>query len=185
MKNTDKLYGLAEDQYGYFTAVQAIKGGVKRPSLTKLARTRQIERVAWGVYRLSNFPRSPLDQYMEATLWPREVQGIISHDTALQLHGVSDVNPDRIHFTVPAHYRIRRAVPRLYSISRANLPKEHVTSHEGIPITTLPRTIRDCSAAHLGPALIHQAITQGLATGLLDNADAAALEQQFAPIGHG
>lgn len=182
MKNTDKLYELAEDQYGYFTAVQAIKAGVRRPSLTKMAKTGQIERVAWGVYRLSNFPRSPLDQYMEATLWPREVQGTISHDTALQLHGVSDVNPDRIHFTVPPHYRIRRAIPRLYRISRADLPKADVTSHEGIPVTTLSRTIRDCGAAHLGPALLHQAITQGLATGLLDSADATTLEQQFAPL---
>ncbi len=40
-------------------------------------------------------------QIMEATLWPRGAHGALSHETALDLYGLSDVNPAKIHITVP------------------------------------------------------------------------------------
>lgn len=42
------------------------------------------------------FPRTGSTKFMQATLWPRGL-GIISHDSALDLWELCDVNPARIH----------------------------------------------------------------------------------------
>jgi predicted transcriptional regulator of viral defense system len=39
---------------------------------------------------------------MAAALWPQGIQGVLTHDTALDLWDVSDVNPAKIHITVRA-----------------------------------------------------------------------------------
>ena len=57
-----------------------------------------------------------------------------------------------------------------------DLPSEDVSRLEGMPITTPARTIRDCNAAHLGPALIRQAIDEARRSGMLDAATVAALD---------
>lgn len=47
--------------------------------------------------------RGPEGQaYMAAALWPQGIQGVLTHDTALDLWDVSDVNPAKIHITVRA-----------------------------------------------------------------------------------
>ncbi len=66
---------------------------------------------AWirGLFRFADVPAGPLDQYAEATLWPLEIQGVLSHATALDLHALCDVNPSRIDITVPRDFRTTRA----------------------------------------------------------------------------
>ena len=61
-----------------------------------------------GLYRLDPFPAHALDSYRKATLWPYGVEGVLSHETALDLYELSDVNPAMIHITVPKRYRLRR-----------------------------------------------------------------------------
>ena len=124
-------------------------------------------------------PASPLDGCMEATLWPVGVQGVLSGDFALELHGLSDVSPAKIHITVPRRHRTRRAVPAQYVIHRRDLDPRDVTSHEGIPIVTAARAIRDAHAGHLGPALIRQAIDDGERLGKLSQATAAELRKEL------
>jgi hypothetical protein len=48
-----------------------------------------------------------------------------------------------------------------------------------VPVTTAVRAIRDAHAAHLGPALIRQAITDGRRTGHLTLDDADQLEHEL------
>lgn len=86
---------------------------------------------------------------------------MLSDETVLELHGLSDVSPPRIHITVPRSHRTRRAVPAQYVIHRQDLEPGDVTRHEGIPIVTAARAIRDAHASHLGPALMRQAIDDG------------------------
>ena len=89
------LYGIAEDQNGYFTAAQAKAAGLHQVRLVQLAQHGDIERVSRGVYRFTRFPVSQLGHYMEAALWPQvrrpEVVGVVSHQSALSIHGLSDV----------------------------------------------------------------------------------------------
>lgn len=177
------LYDLAEGQLGYFTTAQAREAGLHPVRLVQLHRHGDIERLSRGVYRLTRYPVSPLGQYMEAALWPQVrrpgAQATVSHESALAIYGLSDVSPAKVHITLPHALRIRRAVPRHLIIHYANLEAQDIRQVEGVPVTTAARTIRDVHAAHLGHALIHQAITDGRKTGHLTFDEADRLEQEL------
>lgn len=166
---------VAADQHGYVTQRDARQVGVASATLARMAERGAVERISQGVYRVPVIPSGPLDQYMEATLWPRGVRGVLSHQTALELHRLSDVNPPRIHLTVPRRHRIQREVPRLYVIYREDLAEDEVTEHEGITIVTPMRAVRECHALGIGPALIAQAIADGRRVGLFTASQAAQL----------
>lgn len=173
------LYEIAEDQNGYVTTAQARDAGVSNQALANMVARGVLDRVSWGVYRLVQFPVSPLDQYVEASLWPLSTRGVISRESALAIYGLSDVNPAKIHITVPKSFRVRRETPRMLVIHRVDLPSVDVQIHEGIPITTPERTIRDCCTAQVGAALIRQAIRDGRKTGHLRTVQAEALEREL------
>jgi len=177
------LYGIAENQAGYFTAAQARAAGLHQVRLVQLSQKRDIERVTRGVYRFTRYPVSPLGHYMEAVLWPQvrrpEVIGVISHQSALAIHGLSDVNPAKVHLTLPSAVRIRRALPEFLVLHHADLAAEDVERVEGVPVTTPVRTIRDAHASHLGAALIEHAIADGRRSGHLSMVVAARLEREL------
>ncbi len=178
-----ELAELAGEQYGYITQADARSLGIPSDTLVKMARREQLERVSTGVYRMALIPPTPLDPYMQATLWPVGPRGILSHETALDLHALSDVNPAQIHLTVPTHHRPRRTVPRVYAIHHADLREDELTLHEGLPIVTPERAIRECHAAHLGPALIRQAIDDAERTGLLSRVKIGLLREELLGVG--
>lgn len=177
------LFELAERQAGYFTAAQARAAGLHQVRLAQLHKGGDIERITRGVYRLTRYPISPLGYYMEAALWPQvrrpEARGVISHESALAIYGLSDANPAKVHLTLPTEFRIRRAVPKRFLLHYANLTPRDVQHVEGVPVTTAVRAIRDTHASHLGPALIRQAIQDGRRTGHLTLDEAQHLEHEL------
>ena len=177
------LYELAEAQAGYFTAAQAREAGLHQVRLAQLHQSGDIERVSRGVYRLTRFPISPLGQYMEAALWPQvrrpDAHGVISHESALAIYGLSDASPAKVHVTLPTGLRIHRAVPKRLALHYADLMPKDVQQVDGVPVTTTARAIRDAHAAHLGPALIRQAIHDGRRTGHLTLDSAERLEHEL------
>ena len=170
-RNYTRLFELAEHCYGYFTAEQARDVGVQPRRLAEMAERGTIRRVGYGVYRIEQFPVHELDTYAEATLWPRGVPGVLSHETALDLYGLSDVNPAKIHLTVPKTHRIRRLSPQLYAIHHEDLAGGAVTRHEGLPIVTAAKAVRQCAAEHLRRDLLAQAVEEGRRTGLIGRAE--------------
>ena len=177
------LYGIAEDQAGYFTAAQARAAGLHQVRLVQLAQQGDIERVSRGVYRFTRFPVSSMGHYMEAVLWPQvrrpDVVGVLSHQTALSIHELSDVNPARIHLTLPTNVRLRREIPKVLVIHYADLAPDDVERVEGVPVTTPARSIRDAHASHLGNDIVAQAIADGRRSGALGTAKADGLEHEL------
>ena len=174
----EMVYELAEPQHGYFTSAQAKAAGLLQDMLTKMARRGVIERVSRGVYRMTNYPVSPYSQFMEVVLWPQEgVQAVISHHSALALHGLSDVSPSTVHITLPLGHRVRRAVPKHLTLHHAALAGNEIQVLEGVQVTTPVRSIIDCHAVHLGRALLRQAIEQGRETGKLLAREAKQLDE--------
>jgi predicted transcriptional regulator of viral defense system len=177
------LYGIAEDQAGYFTAAQARSAGLHQVRLVQLAQQGDIERVSRGVYRFARFPVSRHGHFMEAALWPQvrrpDVVGVISYESALAMYELSDVSPARVHVTLPTAVRIRRDVPKGLVIHYADLAPEDVERVEGVPVTTPERTIRDAHASHVGNDLIAQAIADGRRSGALSMAVANRLEREL------
>ena len=148
-------------------------------ALVMMARRGTIERVSRGVYRLSDYPILPLAHHMEGVLWPTGQMGVISHQTALALYGLSDVNPGKMHITLPTNFRIQRSIPKHIVIHFANLPSADVTRMERMPITTPARTIRDCISTHLGPALLKQAIEEARQTNRISPEVAEELRREL------
>jgi len=181
-----ELAAVAAGQYGFITQEEATRLGFKRMTLVRMAERGQLERRSHGVYRVPLIPESALDAYMEATLWPRGAPGVLSHETALALYELSDVDPDKIHITVPKHHRIRRAIPAEYRIHHEDLAPGDIASHEGIATVPPAVAIRQCHTAHLGPALLAQAVDQGERNGRLTRRQADELRREIGvPAGTG
>lgn len=166
---------IAAEQHGYVTQHDARAAGVAATTLARMAERGTLVRSSHGVYRVPLIPVGPLDQYMEATLWPRGVRAVLSHETALDLYDLSDVNPTKIHITVPRAHRPQRVVPELYVMHRVDLRNDEITAFEGIAIVTPLRAVLDADAAGLGPALIGQAIADGRRRGLFTRTQATRL----------
>ncbi|MEI6670209.1 MAG: type IV toxin-antitoxin system AbiEi family antitoxin domain-containing protein [Acidobacteriota bacterium] len=177
------LYEIAEGQSGFFTAAQAKAAGLHQVRLVQLAKQGDIARETRGVYRFTRFPVTQFGHYMAAVLWPQvrrpDVIGVVSHQTALSIHNLSDVNPVRIHVTLPATVRLRRQVPKVLVIHYADLAPDDVERVDGVPVTTPARSIRDAHASHLGADIVGTAIADGRRSGALGLAEADALEREL------
>ena len=181
-KEYEKILDIAADQFGYVATSQVRERSGSGDALRKMAKRGSLERVSRGVYRVPTFPSSPFAEYMEASLWPAGVRGVISHQSSLALRGLSDVSPSAIHITVPKDFRIRRNVPHHLMVHNEELRDKEVTLFEGIPTTTLRRTIEDCHRAHLGSDLLRQAIEDAEQEGFLSPSEAADLVKQVFPV---
>ena len=89
---------------------------------------------------------------------------VISHDSALALYGLSDLLPHRIHVTLPRSASRRRPGLQLHT---KHLEPEDVTRYEGLPVTTVLRTLVDATAAGLADEQVRQAIQEALHRGLV------------------
>jgi predicted transcriptional regulator of viral defense system len=173
------VYDIAADQHGYVTARQADEAGVRKMALVMMERRGVMERVSRGVYRLVHFPIGPAAEYIEAVLWPATAVGTLSHDSALALFEVSDVNPGRIHITVPRNLRIRRVTPPRLAVHHADIPDEDRDVFDGIPVTKLARTLRDCRAAGLGDEVLGRALLDAERQGLVNRREAEQLREEL------
>ncbi len=158
----------AQEQYGYLTPDDARKLGIDPTQLRLMAARGTIEHLGRGLYRMREVPATQLDAYMEAVLWTGR-RGALSHETALDLYELCDVNPAAIHLTVPRGFRTRKQVPLAYRLHYANLTPSDVRWHEGIPIVTAELAILGGIEQGLGWQLIDQAVTNARAQGLITN----------------
>ena len=172
----NRLAEIAAEQHGLVTQEDARELGIPPDRLVTMARRDLLDRAAFGIYRLPLFADA-LTPYMEATLWPHRTRGVLSHETALDLYELSDVNPAKIHFTVPAGFRIRREVPAGYEVHHADLDPTETTLYEGIPIATPLRAIKDVIGTGLDRHLVEQAIDTALRRGRVRQRDLPELER--------
>ncbi len=153
-----ELFEIAADQYGFITTQDVTSIGGRDQVLVDMERHGHLDRVARGLYRFRSLPPTARDELMAATLWPNRL-GVISHDSALDLWDLCDVNPAKIHLTVPKTARIRRQVLPSYAVHVRDLAPADVANIEGIPVVTPLRAILDGFDQHLDRRLLDQAIS--------------------------
>lgn len=183
-KTFTALLDRAQQQYGYLTPEDARELGIDPTQLRLMLARDTLERRGHGIYRVPVVPPTDLDGYMEATLWTGR-RGVLSHETALDLYELCDVNPGAIHLTVPSGFRTRRAVPDTYRLHRFDLNPAEVAWHEGIPIVTPERAILGGIEQALGWQLLDQAIETARARGLITKPAAERLAAQRHLLGPG
>jgi predicted transcriptional regulator of viral defense system len=179
----NELLALAEEDDGLVTASQARATGIVDSVLARLTQRGKLERVARGVYRIPYYPADRLSQYREAVLWTRASHGpenvALSHETALAVYGISDVNPSRVHITVPKNARLRRRKPKWIMIHRAELLPTEVTKQDGLPVTSVAKSVLDVLKETGRPGLARQAIRDARKEGYINAAEAKRLGRQL------
>jgi predicted transcriptional regulator of viral defense system len=159
-----ELSALALRQAGYFTAEQAREVGY-----THQAQRYHVERGNWthvgrALFRLPDWPEREEDVYVRWRLWSR-LQGVVSHQSALSVYRLGDVNPAMVHLTVPSGFRARDPAVALH---RGPLPPEDVTEREaGYLITTPERSLLDAAAAELTQEQVDAAIADAVEEGVV------------------
>jgi predicted transcriptional regulator of viral defense system len=162
-----RLFELASEQGGYFTAAQARARGFSKALLAHHAKSGRFLRVHQGLYRLREYPSSPREDVVAAWLTTGREVTVVSHDSALDILGLSDVVPEIVHLTVPRAKRYRSASPRvaIHTTTR-RLGTSDVVVREGIRVTAPARSIVDAAQAGTAPEQIMAAVSQALDRGM-------------------
>lgn len=163
----ERLREVALDRHGFITTAQAVEEQVSYAELSTMVARGRIERAAYGVYRVPQVPETEYDQYQLAVLWTGAPEACLSHDTALEAWGISDINPDRIHVTVARRRRLRRAGGDRYVVHYEDLDPVQVTWWQGIRTATVPTAIAQGIASGVPTYLIRQALDRAGRTSLL------------------
>jgi len=177
------LYDVASSQEGLFTTRQAAAAGYSDPLLAHHQKVGRITRIRRGIYRLVHFPPGEHEDLVAAWLWAEAV-GVLSHQTALSLHGLSDSLPAQIHLTLPSVWQQRRLrVPKGLALHYADVPKKERTWAGAVPVTSTRRTLDDCAHSGLTPDLLRQAASQALTRGLVTKTELKEVEKALKPYG--
>jgi predicted transcriptional regulator of viral defense system len=151
-----RLAALAAAQHGYVTVDDARDVGGTPMALLMLAKRGTLEHVDHGLYRFPDIAVGPLAQFQEAVM--RVPGAVLSHDTALELLDLADVNPRKVHVTAPRGYRVRKRLPGWLVVHHDPLDPMDATDHEGLPVVTPARAIIDAIRDNLGPRFVEQAL---------------------------
>ena len=169
-----RLLERAVDQHGLLTPDDARAAGTTENALRRLARSGVIDRLGYAVYQVPQLAGDPLAQYQEALLWVR-APAALTHDTALDLHRLCDINPAKVHVTADARYR-RKTAPTWIEVHTGDVGGDDFTWLEGLRVATPARAIRDGIATHVGQQFIDQAIETGRQRGVLTMRDLRRIE---------
>ncbi len=165
-----RLTAVAVTQGGYFTAQQAEQAGYVYPHLTYHVNRGNFERAGRGLYRIPTIPLSEHDDLIRLTLWSRGrddlPQAVVSHESALSLHGLSDMLPGKVHLTVPRSFR--RAAPPECTLHKADLEEADSVAWGAFRVTTPLRTLTDVASEDAVPTeQLARAVREALERGLI------------------
>jgi predicted transcriptional regulator of viral defense system len=179
----NRLFETAVAQEGLFTTQQAAEAGYSPQLLIHHLHAGRALRVRRGIYRLVHFPAGEHEDLVVAWLWS-EQQGVVSHQTALALHDLSDVLPAQIHLTLPEAWRRRRfRVPADVVLHYADVAADDRTWFGAVPTASPRRCLNDCAKSGLSPELLRQAARQAIRRGLVTAAELSDVETALKPFG--
>ncbi len=166
------LLEIAERQQGLFTAKQAEEAGYSAAARVYQVKCGNWNRKIRGVYQLAIYPNTKRPDLVLWSLWSRNVkdipQGVYSHQTGLVIHELTDLQPARLHMTVPDKFRRRSSIPDILVLHRQDLQKEDVIDMEGYRVTSPLKTIEDLYRSEtVAPNILREALQQGLDQGLI------------------
>ncbi len=175
------LFQIAAAQGGYFTAFQARQAGFSEKNHPYHVQAGNWIREWRGIYRLARFPLQDDAQYSLWGVWSMNRHGVLlgaySHETALALFELSDLQPEKIHLTLPRGNRRHGEIPSVLLLHHADIPSAECEERNGYRVTKPFRTIADMvRAMKQSPEFIGQAVTQALDRGVLTLAQYQALK---------
>ncbi len=132
------LAELAEAQHGVVGRHQLLAAGIGRRAIGARLERSALHQVHRGVYAVGYSILSMKARWMAATLACGSGT-VLSHRSAGELWGVVPRSSRAIEVTRPTHVRRRARI----LAHQSSLPDDERTLVQGIPVTTVPRTILD------------------------------------------
>ena len=163
------LMDVALDNGGYVTPALVAPYAVPAVELRKMVSRGTLVGAGHGVYRIPVLPVDRFDEFIRARLWAGG-RGVISHDSALVVHDLCDINPTEVHLTIPTGYRINRAGGDHYQIHHGDLGSGDIGRVEAVTVTSIRRTLTD-AASTVATYLVRQAIATARERGAITTVD--------------
>src|SRR5919108_852816 len=174
-KNASPSLGeVARRQWGVLTRAQLTEFGLGDRGVWDWVGSGRLHRLYRGIYAYGH------DRLRAEGRWLAAVMAcgrgaVLSHRTAAQLWGIRQTNSALVDVTVPTQNgRIRRAGIRIHRSGR--LAPEEITERDGIPSTTVARTLLDLADV-VDPQALRRAITEAEYRGVFDYAALIAVVQ--------
>lgn len=179
---------LASMQWGLVTTAQAAVRGVMRADLSRLTKTGHLNRVAQGIYRDAG---APIDQFegiraawlaadpeptAENRLRNPSDGATVMGASAAALHDAGDLPADRYVLSSPVRRQTQRPDVR-YRLRR--LDTDDVTIVQGLPTTTIERTIADLVEERTDLSLVADVLRDAARTRRIDT---TRLSELLAPL---
>jgi predicted transcriptional regulator of viral defense system len=158
-----RLFQLAASQGGYFSAAQARKVGYSYQAQAYHVGAGNWARIDRGLFRLPEWIPDLHDDLIRWTLWSRG-RAVVSHETALAVHGVGEFESARVHLTVPPGFSMRDPAVILHHV---DLPENDVIERDGFRLTTVARALIDTAALAPDEDQLARAIEEARETGLV------------------
>jgi len=195
MRAVDVLESLelvGSSQWGLVTTAQAHEAGVSKMQLSRLADRGTVHRVRHGVYALPSADTGPLQGLRAAWLATgsqpagNQPLAVVSGESAAAVHGLGDLLPSKYEFTTAVRRQTTQPDTRY---RKRDLRDEDVTWVNGLPVTTVARTVEDLAAGgtdfdHLAVAVRDAVATTDIASDALVQALEPAVERFRSPDGN-
>jgi predicted transcriptional regulator of viral defense system len=193
-----ELADLAAEQWGLVTTAQARGVGVSAQAVARLTNNSALERITHGVYRISGAPATPLDSLRAAWLaldparragerLRDEVPAVVSHRSAAEIHRLGDLEADEFEFTSRERKQTRRPDTRIH---RGQVAPGEWTVVDGLPVTTVIRTVDDLAADRIDGGHLAGVVRDALTRQQVDDQALIAVLRRHAhhysaPLGDG
>lgn len=132
---------LAGRQHGVVARWQLLELGFESGAIGRRVRASRLHRLHSGVYAVGHPVVSREGRWMAAVL-ACGPGAVLSHRSAAALWGIRPPSSALIEVTVPTKSDSRGGIRR----HSASLPADEVTVQDGIPLTTVPRTVFDLAS---------------------------------------
>lgn len=163
-----ELIELAISQGGYFTAKQALKFGYSYRAQNYYVETKQWLKEDRALYRFSFLPILKEDELIKACFWSRDKkdipQAVISNESALFIHGIGEIIPDKVNLTVPKSFR--KKPPKKYLIYKMDLTNKEIEKKDFFRVTSAIKTITDI-AEKVDPEQLKKIVEDAYKKGLI------------------
>lgn len=173
-----QLQALAFHQAGYFSAAQALDVGYSYQ-----AQKYHVDRGNWlrvdrALFRLPGWPSEAADIYVRWFVWSGTV-GVISHQSAADVHGLGDFDAGDIHLTLPEP---SKAMPAGAVLHAGSLSEEEIQRERGFNVTTPIRTVLDLAASNVAQGSVTAVIRDGLDASKLTPRRLRVAADAFGPV---
>ena len=102
MTKSEQMQELLEKRNGYLLSKDVSELGISKTFMSEFVKKHNLERVAQGVYMSEDTWQD--DLYI---LSLKNIKAILSYDTALQIHELTEREPSHIYVTVPYTYNAK------------------------------------------------------------------------------